>query len=414
MEKAKILLSELLGNYMSNFAHIHKAASQLRRLSEKQKNQFLKHLAEEISSKKNEILSANEKDVSEAEKKGWDKAFLHRLTLDEKGVDAIVKRLSAMETLTSDLGKAIEERKLPNGVILKKIRVPLGTILIIYEARPEVTIDVASLCIKSGNCVVLKGGSEALRTNSALYNCIVSALKKSGIEKGAVTFIESTERKELYSLLKRSDVIDLVIARGGYKMVADVMNRSNIPVLAHAAGGARIYVDKSADLEKAINIVVNAKITKPAACNSVDTVVIHKDIASTFVPKLTAKLKEKGVTIIEKPKEKDFEKEFLDLVICFKIVADVDEALAFIQKYSKKHSEGIVAEDKNVIDTYTKTIDAAALFINCSPRLHDGFEFGLGAEMGIATGKLHARGPVGLIELTTYKWEAYGDGQVRA
>lgn len=385
----------------------------LGRLSEEQKNKFLQNLAKEISREKSTILSANKKDVSEAAKKGWDKAFLHRLTLDGKGIDAIVKRLSAMESLTCDIGAAIEERKLPNGVLLKKIRVPLGTILIIYEARPEVTIDVASLCIKSGNCVVLKGGSEALRTNSAFYNCILSALAKSGIEKGAVTFLKSAERKELYDLLKRSDVIDLVIARGGYKMVGDVINRSNIPVLAHAAGGARIYVDKSADIEKAINIVINAKISKPAACNCVDTVVIHKDIAQAFVPKLTAKLKEKGVLIVEKPKEKDWEKEFLDLVICFKIVGDVDEALAFIQKYSKKHSEGIVAEDKKVIDTYTQAVDAAALFINCSPRLHDGFEFGLGAEMGIATGKLHARGPVGLAELTTYKWEAYGSGQIR-
>lgn len=382
-------------------------------MNEEQKNKFLQNLAKEITGEKTVVLAANKKDLAEAAKKGCDKAFLYRLALDVKGIDAIVKRLVAMEELKSGIGTAIEERKLPNGVALKKIRVPLGTILIIYEARPEVTVDVASLCIKSGNRVILKGGSEAIRTNSVLYDCIVSALAKSEIDKEAVVFLKSSERKELYDLLKRNDVIDLVIARGGYKMVGDIMNRSTIPVLAHAAGGARIYVDKSADLEKAVNIIVNAKISKPAACNSVDTVVIHKDIAQTFVPKLTAKLKEKGVRVIKNAKEKDWGKEFLDLVVAFKVVKNVDEAIAFIQKYSKKHSEGIVAQDKTVIKAFTDSIDAAALFINCSPRLHDGFEFGLGAEMGIATGKLHARGPVGLKELTTYKWEAYGNGQLR-
>lgn len=399
--------------YSINFTNIQQAALQFGQVSETQKNQFLQSLANNLREQNDAIITANKKDVLAAKEKGLAKSFLHRLTLDEKGIDAMVKRLYAMQKLTSDIGFPIEEKKLPNGVILKKIRVPLGVILIIYEARPEVTIDVASLCIKSGNCVLLKGGSEALWTNGALYNCILSALVPSEIEKSAVTFLKSKDRKELYDLLIRNDVIDLVIARGGYKMVADIMNRSSIPVLAHAAGGARIYVDKSADLEMAIDIVINAKISKPAACNSVDTVVIHQDIASVLVPKLVAELEAKGVMVIENAKEKDWKKEFLGLVVAFKIVKNVDDAIAFIQKYTKKHSEAIVAEDKKVIDMYTHAIDAAALFISCSPRLHDGFEFGLGAEMGIATGKLHARGPVGLKELTTYKWETYGNGQVR-
>jgi len=314
-----------------------------------------------------------------------------------------------LEKLRAGIGETIEEKTDASKLLFRKVRVPLGVILVFYEARPDVTIDVAALCVKSGNAVILKGGSEAVETNKVLYMCILAALKKSGLAKETVSFISSKNRRITKWLLQRHDYIDLVIARGGYGLVKDVLRQSTIPVLAHAAGGARIYVDDTADLSIAEEIIVNAKTSKPATCNSLDTIVVHQDIASEFLPKIISKLEDNGVKIVEN----DWDTEFLGLRVSIKIVKDVNEAIGFINKHSKKHSEGIIATDTKVIDYFTKSVDSAALFINCSTRLHDGYVFGLGSEMGISTGKLHARGPVGLKELTTYKWEVYGNGQVR-
>lgn len=386
------------------------SASKLSQISERKKNQFLTTLANFLWQKRNEIQKANIRDVENASKQYYPKAFIDRLKLKEKDIESIIHRLQGMQKLDADLGEIIEERRLANGLLLKKIRVPLGVIAIIYESRPEVTIDVAALCIKSGNAAILKGGSEAQYTNQMLYQCIADALKQEGLPRESVAYIY--DRRMLSALLKRDDCIDLVIARGSYTMVKSITERSKIPVLAHSAGGARIYVDKSANFKKALNIIINAKVTKPSACNSLDTVLIHKNIAKDFVSELTKHLRKSGVEII-KPTNKDWEEEFLDLKIAIKIVDSLDEALAFINRYTKKHSEGIIAQDKETIKRFVSSIDAAALFVNSSTRLHDGYEFGLGAEMGIATGKLHARGPVGLKELTTYKWVAYGNGHIR-
>lgn len=388
---------------------IKHSASKLSTVSEERKNAFLRYLSESLLKKQREIIAANKKDLTKARIQRLSAAFIERLGLDKNGIKNLIVKLKGIEKLNARIGEIIEERSDENKLLFRKVRAPLGIIVVIYESRPEVTIDVAALCIKSGNAVILKGGSEAVETNKVLYTCILTALEKSGLAKETVSFISSKNRENINRLLKKPEYIDLVIARGGYELVKAVLNQSTIPVLAHAAGGARIYIDETADLTVADKVIINAKTSKPAACNSLDTIVIHQNMASKFLPKITSRLKDNGVKIVED----DCGTEFLGLCVSIKIVKDVKEAVDFINQHSKKHSEGIIATDKKVIDYFTKSIDAAALFVNCSTRLHDGYVFGLGSEMGISTGKLHARGPVGLKELTTYKWEVYGNGQIR-
>lgn len=408
----------------NNLKKIRESSILLAGSSEVLRNRFLRLLTLEVRKNKKKILQANASDVFRAKGSKLSPAFIERLSLDEEGLGHIVEKLRGVEKLRSGLGETIEQRRGFKGVLFKKIRTPLGVLMIIYEARPEVTIDVAALGIKSGNAVILKGGSEALQTNKVLYACIRTALKKSRLPEDSVHFIATADRKVTNDLLKQNSFIDLVIARGGYQMVKAVMNTSTISVLAHAAGGARIYVDKSADLRMAEKILINAKITKPSACNSLDAILIHKNIAKKFVPRIVEAMERAGVTILgdvasqKYAKVKtavlaDWDTEFLGLTVAIKIVKDVKEASQFVNEHSKRHSEGIIAKNKKVAHQFVSSIDAAAFFINCSPRLHDGYVFGLGSEMGISTGKLHARGPVGLKELTTYKWEVYGKGQIR-
>lgn len=407
-----------------NLENIKRAAISLSQTTEVERNKFIEMLANEIEKQQDNILDANSKDAINAQQAKLSTAFVDRLILNEYGIKKIILRLKEVQKLESGIGTVLEERTLVNKALLKKIRVPLGTILVIYESRPEVTIDVTALCIKSGNAAILKGGSEAINTNKALYACITKILEQLNLAKESIAFIDTSDRKVINYLLKQYQYIDLVIARGGYDLVKKVINTSKIPVLAHAAGGARIYIDDSANLEMAKRIIINGKISKPSACNSIDTVLVHKGIADHFIPDLVKQLKVLDIQIfgdreacqltdIKKASNEDWSKEFLDLIITIKIVNDINEAIAFINQYSKNHSEGIIASKQEVIDTFVKSIDAAAVFVNCSTRLHDGYVFGLGSEMGIATGKLHARGPVGLKELTTYKWEVYGNGQIR-
>lgn len=388
---------------------IKQSANKLSSVSEERRNTFLHHLSEALLKRQREIIEANKKDLAKAKIQMLPPAFIERLGLNGNGVKKLILKLRDIEKLNAGIGEVIEERVSENKLLFKKVRVPLGVIAVIYEARPEVTIDIAALCIKSGNAVILKGGSEAIETNKILYRCILASLEKAGLDKETVSFISSKDRRITNWLLQKYSYIDVVIARGGYALVKAVLNQSTIPVLAHAAGGARIYVDETADLSIAEKIVINAKTSKSAACNSLDTMVVHQNIATEFVSKISSRLKDSGVKIVEN----DWDTEFLGLSVSIKIVKNVEEAVNFINKHSKRHSEGVVAEDKKVIDYFVSSIDAAALFINCSTRLHDGYVFGLGAEMGISTGKLHARGPVGLKELTTYKWEVYGNGQIR-
>ncbi len=387
--------------------NIKKSARGLSQKSEEEKIRFLQNLAKILFVEKEKIIAANRKDIAFAKSMNLSKAFIDRLKLDEKGIGRIIQSLNTIQKMEDPIGRVIEKRRLDNGLLLQKLSVPLGVILSIYESRPEVTIDVAALCIKSGNCAILKGGKEAFHTNKVLYNCIRLALKSVKLSAETITFIAN--KNDIGKLLKQNKYIDLVIARGGYQMVNDIKRNSKIPVLGHGSGGARIYVAESANLTMAEKIIINSKISKPAACNSVDTILVHKEIAAKFIPHISKKLKLLNVEI----RQNEWDKEFLDLIISIKTVRDIDEAIEFMQKYSKHHTEGIVAEDKKVIDKFINNIDAAALFVNCSTRLHDGGVFGMGAEMGISTGKLHARGPVGLSELTTYKWVVRGNGQIR-
>ncbi len=405
-----------------NLTNIKKAFIDLSQKTEQERNKFLVCLANVIDGRMEEIIRANQRDVKKAKENKLSDAFIERLVLDELGIKKISTKLINMQNLSADLGEIMEQRELENEVVIKKIRTAIGTIAVIYESRPEVTIDVAALCIKSGNVAILKGGTEAVLTNKILYGCIKEALKRSKINASAITLVIT--RDEISTLLNQSSSLDLVIARGGYELVKAVIAQSKVPVLAHSAGGSRIYIDKSADLAMAEQIIVNAKISKPSACNSVDTILVHKAIAKSFLTKLTTKLKTLDVEVlgdeytskltgVKWANESAWDTEFLDLCLGIKVVSNIEEAVDFINIHTKNHSEAIVAKDQKVIEKFTKQIDTAAIFINCSTRLHDGYVFGLGSEMGISTGKLHARGPVGLKELTTYKWEVYGNGQIR-
>lgn len=398
-------------NAMSNInlEKIKQSARVISSYSESQRNLFLIKLADELILRKKQIILANIKDVQEAMKVSLNTAFIQRLIMNEKNISDLVKKIVDLTKLNSELGKDIHKTKCANGLLIKKVRVALGVIFVIYESRPDVTVEVASLCIKTGNSVILKGGSEAIHTNIELYACIKNALKHARLSADTVQFVSKITRATTEMLLKQNKFIDLVIARGGYDMVKHVMSTTTIPVLAHAAGGARIYIDKSADVSIVKKIILNAKASKPAACNSLDTIVIHRSLASTLLPIIQTDLKRQGVRVVKN----NWDREFLDLQINIKITNNIDQAISFINSHTKHHSEGIIAQDKKAIAKFTDEVDAAALFINCSTRFHDGYEFGLGSEMGIATGKFHARGPVGLKELTTYKWEVYGNGQIR-
>ena len=393
-------------------------------LSAEQKKKILFDLADILQKHKETILIENKKDIDQALKNGRSKSFIDRLTLTDKTFSTMLEQVKQIAELPDGLGETIEERTLANGVLLKKIRVPLGVIALIYESRPNITIDAAALCLKSGNAVVLKGGSEALNTNRVLVNCIQQVLKKHNIPEEAITFLDTSDRNVVTELLKQNQFIDVVIPRGGYDLVQKIVSESKIPVLYHASGGARIYVDESANLDIALNVITNAKTNRPATCNSLDTVIVNKNIAKEFLPLLVNKLQEFNVKVlgdgetkkiikVEKATAQDYATEFLDLVLTIKIVNNIDEALAFIKTNTKNHTEGIIAENKGIINKFISSVDAAGIFVNCSTRLHDGGIFELGAEMGVATGKLHARGPVGLKELTTYKWVALGNGQIR-
>ncbi|NWJ98127.1 MAG: glutamate-5-semialdehyde dehydrogenase [Chloroflexi bacterium] len=398
--------------------------------SEQQLNRVLRTLATRLEAATTEIIQQNKLDIATAEQLGQSKAFIDRLTLTPARVEAMAQGVLEIAALRSRTGKILEERTLENGVLLRKVAVPLGVIGIIYESRPNVTVDAAALSLKSGNAVVLKGGSESLHSNRFLVGLIQEALTEAGLPTATVGFINSTERAATLHLLKQDKYLDVLIPRGGYELVRAVVENSAIPVLYHAEGGVRIYVDPSADLAVAQQVAFNAKTSRPSTCNTLDTLVLHRAIAADFLVAALPELRAAGVRIradetairlltpelalqVEQAEEEDWGTEYLDLILSVKIVDSFEEALDFIRHYSKRHTEGLIATDQTVIDTFVRMIDAAALMINCSPRLHDGGIFGLGAEMGISTGKLHARGPVGLDELATYKWVALGKGQIR-
>lgn len=400
-----------------------RASEKLLILSAQEKKAALLELAELFKKKSNEILKANAKDVRKAKIQKLDNAFIDRLILTEQRVKEQVEAVRKIAKLKDLIGEILEKRVLENGIRLEKIRVPLGVIFVIYESRPNVTMDAIALCLKSSNAVILKGGSEAQSTNAVLVKLAKESLTKFGVNE-AIQFVDISDRRAIKKLLKLDQYIDVVIPRGGYNLVKTVLENSAIPVLSHAEGINHIFVDKEADLEIAEKICLNAKTNRPGTCNAVDVLLVHRDIAERFLKSFAQRLEKARVKIkgdtearkiiqAKKAKVQDWKTEFLNLVLAIKVVANIDEAIEFINHYGSGHSEGIVSKNKTTNKKFIKRVDSAAIFVNCSTRLHDGGIFGIGAEMGIATGKLHARGPVGLKELTTYKWILKGNGQVR-
>ena len=394
------------------------------------KNQALNNIANDLLDKQDKILAANKIDYEAGQESGMGPALLDRLMLDASRLKAIAADTRTVASLADPTGEMFEMRTLPNGLQVGKRRVPLGVIGAIYESRPNVTVDISALCLKSGNCVILRGGKETINSNTAIVKVIQEAINKAGIPDGAVQFIEHTDRVLINHLLKMNDVIDLVIPRGGAGLINFVKENATMAVVSGGIGVCHTYIDKSANLENAAVIVYNAKVQRPTVCNALDTVLVHADIADTFLPKMAAELAkakvemhcdERSMSILKSNTslklvpavDDDWGKEFLALIAAVKVVDSLDEALEHIERYTSGHSEAIITEDYTAAMRFLNEVDAACVYVNASTRFTDGSQFGLGAEVGISTQKLHARGPLGLKELTTYKWVIFGSGQVR-
>ena len=402
------------------------AAHPLSLLSSKDKNAALKEMAQAVWNSRALILSENQKDVAAARQKGLAPSLVGRLELNEKKIKGIADSLNLIAGFPDPVGRVIWTRKRPNGLVIKKVGVPLGVILIIYESRPNVTADCMALCLKSGNSVILKGGSEALHSNKAIFDVLQKAAARKKVPLGAFGFVPTGDREAVKTLLGLNELIDLVIPRGGEGLIREVAQISKIPVIKHYKGVCHVFVDKDADLKKSISIVINAKTQNPGVCNAMETLLVHESAAKKFLPMAGKELRAKNVEIrgcektralipgAKKATEEDWRAEYLDLVLAVRVVRDVREAAAHIQKYGSHHSDAIVTQNKKTAEFFTASVDSACVFVNASTRFNDGGEFGMGAEMGISTDKLHARGPMGLEELTSYKYVVTGNGQVRA
>jgi glutamate-5-semialdehyde dehydrogenase len=408
-----------------------KAASRrLAYLSTDIKNKALNNIADDLLARKDEILAANKTDYQVGEKTGMSAALLDRLMLDDARLEAIAGDTRAVAALPDPVGETFDMRTLPNGLEISKKRVPIGVIGAIYESRPNVTVDISALCLKSGNVVILRGGKETINSNTAIVKIIEEACKRAGMPEGAVQFIENTDRALVDHMLKMNTVIDLIIPRGGAGLIKSVTENATMSVVSGGIGVCHTYVDKSADIDKAVAIVFNAKVQRPTVCNALDTVLVHADIANKLLPKMAQELNKVGVEMhcderalailktdtslkLVPATAEDWGKEFLALVAAVKVVDSLDEALEHIERYGSGHSEAIVAEDYQPAIRFLNEVDAACVYVNASTRFTDGSQFGLGAEVGISTQKLHARGPLGLKELTTYKWIILGSGQIR-
>lgn len=393
------------------------------------RNAALEAIADLLTANSGDILDANAVDVEAAKETGLAKAMVERLTLSTKLIEGMADGARQVAALADPVGKIIDGSVRPNGMRLSRVRVPLGVILIIFEARPNVTIDAACLCLKSGNACILRGGKEALVTNLKLMEIIEEALKKAKLPSRAVQVVETVDRELVPALLGMEKRIDLVVPRGGKGLVKTVMEHSRIPVMKHLDGVCHTYVDESADLEMARHIVMNAKTSRPATCNATETLLVHGCIAEEFLPECLKELVEAGVEIradeevgriarrgsipVVEAREDDWKAEYNDLVLAVKIVPDLGGAVAHINTYGSKHTDAIVTTDLRAAERFKAWVDSSSVMVNVSTRFSDGFEYGLGAEVGISTDKLHARGPVGLEGLTTYKWVVEGEGQVR-
>ncbi len=408
-----------------------KAASrQLAYLSTGVKNQALHNISDDLLAKQDEVLAANQIDYKEAEASGMSAAMLDRLLLSSSRLQAIASDVLAVAALPDPVGEVFDMRTLPNGLLIGRKRVPLGVIGAIYESRPNVTIDISVLCLKSGNAVILRGGKEAIHSNSALVKLVQEAAKRAGVPDGAVNFIDNTDHALVNHLLKMRDTIDLLIPRGGAGLIKFVTEQAAMPVVSGGVGVCHTYVDRNADLAKAVAIAFNAKVQRPTVCNALDTLLVHSAIAQCYLPLVAAEWAKAGVEMhcdertlsilkadpalpLVPATEQDWGKEFLSLVAAVKVVDSLDEALLHIERYGSGHSEAILTEQYQAAMRFLNEVDAACVYVNASTRFTDGSQFGLGAEVGISTQKIHARGPLGVKELTSYKWIIFGSGQVR-
>lgn len=413
---------------MTNLTELGKKAVEakylLQKLSAEEKNAALGKVADALVAQADKLLAANELDMKAGEEKGMHSGLLDRLRLNEDRIKAMAEGLKQVAELPDPIGEVLDSYELPNGLVIEKRRVPLGVIGIIYESRPNVTADAFGLCFKSGNAVILKGGSDAIHSNKAITDVIRQALSEVGVTEDAIQLIKATDRSITQEFMRLKEYVDVLIPRGGAGLIRSVVENSTIPVIETGTGNCHIYIDESADLNKAIPIIVNAKTQRIGVCNACESLVVHENIKDKLLPDLAKVLREKRVEIRGDRQvqqvidcipatEADYGTEYLDYIISMKTVASVDEAIAHINKYNTKHSEAIITENADNAEKFLREVDAACVYVNASTRFTDGFEFGFGAEIGISTQKLHARGPMGLKELTSYKYAITGNGQIR-
>lgn len=401
------------------------ASQELANLSSSTKNKALLRMAESIRKNREKIIEENKKDIKLAKKKELSKALIDRLTLDEKRIEQMSKSLEDIASIEDPIGKIENIRKRPNGLQIGKMVVPLGVIGIIYEARPNVTIDAAALCLKAGNATILRGGSEAIYSNIVLADLLKKAGQETGLPSGWIQLIKTTDRRAVTEILKLDEYIDVIIPRGGEELIRVVMENSTIPVIKHYKGICHVYVDEEADLKMAEEISFNAKVQRPGVCNAMETLLVNKKIATEFLPGMIKRLQKAAVEIrgdektcqiargIKKASEEDWQTEYLDLILSIKVVEGIEEAINHINNYGSHHSDAIITNNYSKSRQFLQKIDSAAVYVNASTRFTDGAEFGLGAEIGISTQKLHARGPMGVNELTSTKFIIWGDGQIR-
>ncbi len=417
-------MKEKLKKELENIAQAALAASRvLANLSTDAKNALLKDMAAALLIKKADILEANKKDIAASGSRS--KAFIDRLTLDEARIKQMAGALLDVAKLKDPVGEIIRSWNTASGLRIQKVRCAIGVVAIIYESRPNVTADCVGLCLKSGNSVILRGGGESLNSNLAIYNALNSVIEKHGLPSGSINLIKTREHKAVDVLLKLNKYIDVVIPRGGEELIKKVVNSSRIPVIKHYKGICHVYVDEWADLNMAEKICFNAKCQRPGVCNAMESMLVHRDVAIRFLPGMLKKFKEAGVQIracpltrkiakwAKRATEKDYRTEYLDLILSVKIVEDIDEAIAHINNYGSHHSDAIITDNYENALEFLRQVDSACVYVNASTRFTDGYQFGMGAEIGISTDKLHARGPMALEELTTYKYMVFGSGQVR-
>ena len=417
-------MSEL--EYVKNLAIAAKRASkEIAAADTRTKNTALRNIAQEIRHQENEILIANERDVRLAKEKNLEPALIDRLTLTSSTVHAMADGLDQLAELPDPIGEVSVLSERPSGIKVGRMRVPVGVIGIIYESRPNVTADAAGLCLKSGNAVILRGGSEAIHSNKAIGECVSHGLVETGLLKEIVQVVETTDRAAVGALITLNDYVDIIVPRGGKGLIERITKEATIPMIKHLDGVCHVFVDKDADLDKAIKIADNAKTQRYGTCNTMETLLVHRAVADAFLPKICAIYQEKGVELrgddtvcalvknTSRATEKDWYEEYLGPILSIRVVDSVEAAMDHIATYGSQHTESIVTENETTAKKFLREVDSSSVMVNASTRFADGFEYGLGAEIGISTDKLHARGPVGLEGLTTLKWVVYGNGEIR-